>query len=177
MVKGYFDYTHNSIISIKTMFTANRVGPLESQQEVSDLLVNVIDAIACKPDNLSKFGDALSIVQTGIGHESFKGDYSDSNQYLMYLPRKRAEGILNVHMYGRTQIRWRRFNVSTISALQVYEEEVSKMYNSWSDANQLLLSTELTQPMINIRREVALEQIRSQCRGDSGKREQVKVQC
>lgn len=159
------------------MFTASRVGPLESQQEVSDLLVNVIDAIASKPENLSKFGEALSIVQTGIGHDSFKGDYADSNQYLMYLPRKRAEGNHNVHVYGRTSIRWRRFNASTISALQVYEEEVNRSYNIWLETNPLWVSAELTQPMIDIRREVALEQIRSQNRGDPNRRDQVISQC
>ena len=147
------------------MFTANRVGPLESQQEVSELLVNVIDAIACKPENLSKFGDALTIVQTGIGHESFKGDYSDSNHYLMFLPRKRAEGMQNIHMYGRNQIRWTRFNTSTISALQVYNEAVSKMYSSWVEANPVLDAS------------FALEQIKGQNRGDSNRREQVLSQC
>lgn len=147
------------------MFTANRLGPLESQQEVSELLVNVIDAIANKPENLNRFGDALSMVQTGTAHESLKGDYAESNQYLMYLPRKRAEGMQNIHMYGRTQIRWKRFNTSAISALQVYNEAVSKMYSVWVQENPLSDAS------------VALEQIKGQNRGDPNRREQVLSQC
>ena len=159
------------------MFAANRVGPLESQQEISDLLVSVIDAIAHKPENLSKFGEALSIVQTGIGHESFKGDYMDSDQFLMYLPRKRAEGKQNVHVYGRTSIRWRRFNEYAVSVSQVFEEEVSRALNVWLNENPLSVSENSTQQMFNIRRETSLEQIRNRSRGDANKREQVRTQC
>jgi hypothetical protein len=148
------------------MFTgASRVGPLTSQQEISELLANVADAISNKPDNLSKFGEALATLQTGISHSSLQGDYLNSEHYVMIQPRRRMEGNFIAYPYGRTTLRWRRVNVFAISARQAFDEEVQRGINERMIVNPAPISA------------AVMETIRNRARGDAVKREQVLMQC
>ena len=140
---------------------------LMSQQDVDHLLDEVVILLSAKAETLSRYSEAMIVIQEGVGDESLQGDYADAGHILMYQARKNTTfGKSKVHHHGRTEINWQRSNPVSMSGLQVFQKRVTEESEAWLALHPALTAV----PAVEENR------ISSRFRGDSVKREAVLTQ-